>query len=417
VIYIENRFQKQIVPTERLRLLEAFSAQAAQAIANARLHDALLQRSEELERSTREVAALNERLRDRVAEQDRELAEARRAIAEQQQQLEERYRFHHLIGSSEEMREVFRLLDRISDTELPVLIEGESGTGKELAARAIHYNSSRRRAPFVSENCGALSENLLESELFGHVKGAFTGADRDHPGLFASADGGTLFLDEVHQLSLGSQRKLLRVLQEGEYRPVGGKEVLRTDVRILAASNEPLYDLVKEGRFREDLYYRLNVLRVELPSLRSRGRDVLILAQHFLDRVVETQKLGARQFSAEALRVLARYPFPGNVRELRNIVEKAAILGEGPVIGEGDLLFDSPGWQPGESVELPSALTGIPLREAREEFQRRYIERILDEAGGVVSHAADRSGITRESLHRLIRKYGLRRGGIAPPRP
>ncbi len=409
VIYIENRFRKQIVPRERMRLLEAFSAQTAQAIANARLHDQLVRRTDELEVSTQEIADLNDRLRDRVKEQDRELAVARRAIAEQQEQLEERYRFHNMIGSSEEMQEVFRLLDRIAGTDLPVLVEGESGTGKELAARAIHYNSERRRAPFVSENCGALSENLLESELFGHVKGAFTGADRDHPGLFASAEGGTLFLDEVHQLSLGSQRKLLRVLQEGEVRPVGGEDVIHTDVRVLAASNEPLYGLVQAGRFREDLYYRLNVLRVELPPLRNRGNDILILAQHFLDQVVESQHLGPKEFSIEALRELARYPFPGNVRELRNIVEKGAILGDVPIIGVSDLFFDTTDGSGADPIDLPEAFTEIPLKDAQEEFQRRYLERILSAAEGVVSHAAARSGITRESFHRLMRKYGIQR--------
>ena len=409
VIYIENRFRKQIVPKERLRLLEAFSAQAAQAIANTRLHDELVRRSGELERSAIEIEELNGRLRDRVIEQDRELAEARRTLADQQEQLEERYRFHQLIGSSEEMRGVFRLLDRVSGTHLPVLIEGESGTGKELAARAIHYNSGRSKKPFVTENCGAISESLLESELFGHVKGAFTGAERDHSGLFAAADGGTLFLDEVHQLSMGSQRKLLRVLQEGEFRPVGGKEVIQTDVRVLTASNESLYRLVGEGRFREDLYYRLNVLRVELPPLRKRGRDVMILAQHFLDEVVESQSLGTKQWSPESMRALARYPFPGNVRELRNVVEKAAILGDSEWIGEGDLFFDAESPQSAAPLELPTFLTEVTLKEAREEFQKRYVESMLTTVDGVVSHAAERSGITRESFHRLLRKYNVRR--------
>ncbi len=407
VIYIENRFRKQIVPKEKLRLLEAFSAQAAQAIANARLHTEVVERTKELERSTEEIESLNARLQDRVLKQDQELAEARRAIAEQQEQLEERYRFHHLIGSSEEMRQVFRLLDRIAGTHLPVLIEGESGTGKELAARALHYNSERKKFPFVSENCGAISESLLESELFGHVRGAFTGADRDHEGLFAAAEGGTLFLDEIHQLSLGSQRKLLRVLQEGEYRPVGGKQVVQTDVRVLTASNESLFKLVGDGRFREDLYYRLNVLKVELPPLRQRGRDILILAHHFLTEVVASQGLGEKELSPEALRALASYPFPGNVRELKNVIEKAAILGDGSWIEAADLFFDGVE-KSGGAIDLPVALTEIPLKEAKEEFQKKYLEQVLSTANGVVLRAAEQAGITRESLHRLIRKYQLR---------
>lgn len=409
VVYLENRFRKQLLGPGQLRILQAFSNQAAVAIANARLHEENVHRRRELEASQVKIRELNGQLERRVAEQSKELEETRRHIEITREQLEDRFQFHNLTGRAPQMLALYRTLERFSKTDLPVLIEGESGTGKELAANAIHFNSRRRRLPFVSENCGALAESIFESELFGHVRGAFTGADRDREGLIALAEQGTLFLDEVHELSLDMQKKLLRFLQEGVYRPVGGKEFRTADVRILSASNRPLLTLVKQGAFREDLFYRLNVLRVELPPLRQRGHDIILLARAFLRRVVEAEQLAPREFSPEALRRLAAYHYPGNVRELRNVVEKAAVLSTGTTIVDADILFDGDPALPTPTRRERDA-EPLPLREAKEEFQREYLERLLEQYDGVVARAARRSGITRESFHRLMKRHGIQRG-------
>ncbi|MGE3163504.1 MAG: sigma 54-interacting transcriptional regulator [Planctomycetota bacterium] len=408
VVYLENRFRKQLLGPGQLPILQAFSNQAAVAIANARLHEENERRQRELEASQTRIRELNAQLERRVAQQSKELEETRRRIEITRDQLEDRFQFHNLTGRAPQMLALYRTLERFAQTELPILIEGESGTGKELAASAIHFNSRRKRLPFVSENCGALAESIFESELFGHVRGAFTGADQDREGLIAIAERGTLFLDEVHELSLDMQKKLLRFLQEGVYRPVGGKEFRTANVRILSASNRPLLSLVKQGAFREDLYYRLNVLRVDLPPLRQRGQDIILLARTFLAKVVETERLEPKEFTPAALRKLSSYPYPGNVRELRNVIEKAAILCAGSSIEEADILFDG---------ELASNATGrfpatsepLPLRQAKEEFQRCYLERLLEQYDGVVARAARRSGITRESFHRLMKRYGIQR--------
>ncbi|MEM7168225.1 MAG: sigma 54-interacting transcriptional regulator [Planctomycetota bacterium] len=408
VIYLENRFRKQILEPQQYPLVEAFSSQCAVALVNARLHEQSERRRLELEESQRRVEELNRRLELRVEEQSRALEAAEREIQLKQGQLEDRFRFHNIIGESPQMQALYRVLDRVSQTELPVLIEGESGTGKELVANAIHYNSRRRKESFVTENCGAVAESLFESELFGHARGAFTGADQDRDGLIAIAEGGTLFLDEVHELSLDVQKKLLRFLQEGVYRPVGSKEFRTANVRILSAANRPLLQLVQQKKFREDLYYRLNVLKVELPPLRDRGKDILLLARHFLEQVVASEELGERNFSEGCLRLLSSYAYPGNVRELRNVVEKAAILSAGPVMQPNELVFD----QPVETIVTApdnASWQQMPLREAKEEFQREYLSTLLARCDGVVSRAARESGITRESFHRLMKKFGIQR--------
>ncbi len=231
------------------------------------------------------------------------------------------------------MRELHVRLDRLQKTELPVLVTGESGTGKELVARIVHDESPRARGPFVAVNCGALSESLLESELFGHVRGAFSGAHRDAPGLFTVAHGGTLLLDEVGEMSLGMQTKLLRVLQEGEVRPVGGERARKVDVRVIAATHRALERMVEAGSFRQDLYYRLHVLPVHVPPLRVRGDDTLLLARALLAEVAPKKRL-----SPEAAAWLVAQPWPGNVRELRAVIESAAVLGEGDVLHQRDLV-------------------------------------------------------------------------------
>ncbi|MFN0058212.1 MAG: sigma 54-interacting transcriptional regulator [Planctomycetota bacterium] len=412
VIYLENRHSKQLLPKAKARLLMAFSSQAAVAIRNASLLEENDRRRGELEISKQRIEELNRALEHKLEEQSRELEQAQIAIQRQQGQLEARFQFHNILGACPQMRNVYALLERIAATSLPVLIEGESGTGKELVARALHYceRSERRQRPFISENCAAVAESLFESELFGHVKGAFTGADRDKPGLIALAKDGTLFLDEIHALSLEMQRKLLRVLQEGEYRPVGGGEFFKANVRLLAAANRPLWDLVQEGKFREDLYYRLNVLRLELPPLRDRGNDILLLAKHFLTEICRKERLDAKVLSPESLQRLLQYSFPGNVRELRNIMEKAAVLSVGPTIRAEELYFDTKTAPANSNGGLEPGLVAVdvPLRKAKDSFQQHYLRQLLATTDGVVAHAAAAAGITRESLHRLLKKYGIR---------
>lgn len=258
-------------------------------------------------------------------------------VADLQQQLTERYRFGNIIGKSKPMQELFKVLERVARSSATVLIVGRTGTGKELVARAIHYNSPRAKGPFVDINCGALPEELLESELFGYVRGAFTGATESRPGLFEVAHGGTLFLDEVEALKPELQVKLLRVLQERVIRRVGGRENIPVDVRIIAATNQDLEAAVRRGEFREDLYYRLNVVTLYLPELRERREDIPLLVEHFLQQYARENNQPVRRFSTEAMRLLMSYSWPGNVRELQNAVEYALTMSTEPVLTIRDL--------------------------------------------------------------------------------
>ena len=304
------------------------------------------------------------------------------------------------------MQEVFHIMERVAPTDLPVLIEGESGTGKELIANAIHFNSNRRNQPIISENCGAITSTLLESELFGHVKGAFTGAIKEKKGLFELAHKGTLFLDEVGDMDLDMQKKLLRVLEEGEIRRVGGKDVIKVDVRLITATNKNLRELVLQGKFREDLFWRLNVIRIRIPPLRERKEDIPLLAEYFLDKIAKERGGERKRLSAAALRKMLSYDWPGNVRELQHSLERAHLLARSSVIKEEDIVLE------GEIQPLQSPtsfdLALKPFREARDQFTRWYLEKVLEEHEGVVSKAARSSGISRETFHRLMRKYGLR---------
>src|SRR5262245_36542843 len=252
-------------------------------------------------------------------------------------QLKKKYHFSQIIGSAPKMQDVFKMIERVADTESTILVLGESGTGKELVARALHFNSRRQHAPFVPINCSALPENLLESELFGHRRGAFTGALNDKKGLFQEADGGTIFLDEVGSMSAMLQSRLLRVLQEREVRRVGDNTPVYVNVRVLAATNEPLEKRIKEGTFREDLYYRLNVIAIQLPSLRERRDDIPLLVAHFLKDKVSPRTNKPYQVTREAIEILCAHDWPGNVRELENAIERAATLCEGDIIQAEDL--------------------------------------------------------------------------------
>ncbi len=317
-----------------------------------------------------------------------------------------------LLGHSPAMRAILDLARRAASGKSTVLITGESGTGKERIARAIHDFSDRAAKPFVVVNCGALPEALMESELFGHDKGAFTGATAKHSGLFRDADGGTIFLDEVGELPTPLQVKLLRVLQERKVRAVGSTVEAPIDVRVLAATNRNVEDEVKSGKFRQDLYYRLNVIRVEVPPLRDRREDVPMLASHFLERCARESGKEVRGFQADALRALAAYGFPGNVRELENLVERAVALAAGPVIGLGDLPAEVSGAAaaPGPALlSLPD--DGCNLDEVLGEVERRLVLEALDRAGGVRTQAAKLLGVTVRSLRYRLQKIGLDDGG------
>ncbi len=313
----------------------------------------------------------------------------------------------HLVGSSPAMLEVYKLVARVSDGRSTVLIEGESGTGKELIARAVHLNSPRRDKPFIPVNCGALPDHLLESEMFGYEKGAFTGAVGAKAGLFEAANGGTLFLDEIGDLGQALQVKLLRVMQEQEVRRVGSTSSVKVDVRIIAATNRDLATRVKEGKFRDDLYYRLNVVRIALPSLAERKDDIPMLAHHFLQKYAKHSS-HVRGFSPETMVLLKRYHWPGNVRELENAVERAVSLSHGPLLLPEDLpepirAEPSPSDKP--AGELPQGDPDVLL--TLDEVEKRHLSRVLKETRGNKVKAAKILGIDRRTLYRMAERFGL----------
>jgi DNA-binding NtrC family response regulator len=324
------------------------------------------------------------------------------------EQIQKDYGFQNLIGSGPAMRGVFETIQKVAETDLTVLIRGESGSGKELVARAIHNSSNRKHKPFVAVNCAAINRELVESELFGHEKGAFTGADSRRVGRFESADGGTIFLDEIGDMASETQAKVLRVLQERTLERVGGSKSVEVDVRVVAATHRDLEKRVEEGGFREDLYYRLKVVEVELPPLRQRSEDVPALCVRFLSQVAERLGREKKQLSPEALARLVRHPWPGNVRELQNAIEQAAVLSSGDLIEESDLnLGDA---KPGAA--LSGLADDMPFSEAKrqtvEQFEREYLLRALRENDGNVSRTAQAIGMVRQSLQQKIRELDLR---------
>ena len=335
----------------------------------------------------------------------------REQAATLQREVEGVYSFHNIVGKSPPMRELYHLLERAAGLDITVLLSGESGTGKELAARAIHYHSARREKRFVPVNCGALPSELVESELFGHARGAFTGAAGEKAGLFEEAQGGTIFLDEIGDLPLAMQVKLNRALQEREIRRVGDNRAVRIDVRVVAATHRELKKEVREERFREDLFYRLNVFPIHLPPLRDRKEDIPLLAGQFLEKYARAFRREVTSFEPDALRALTAHAWPGNVRELENAIERAVAVASGPVVREVDL---PPEVRAGpESGALPGeALARMPYRDAvelaRERMSRDYLTALLREFNGNVTQAATRAGLERESLHRLVRRYGIR---------
>jgi DNA-binding NtrC family response regulator len=319
-------------------------------------------------------------------------------------QVRGRYQFENLVGQSEKMQKVFDVVARVSDLSANVLILGESGTGKEMIARAIHVHGPRAQGPFIPLNCAAIPETLLESELFGYVRGAFTDARRDRPGLFQEAEGGVLFLDEISEISPALQAKLLRVIEDKEVRPLGSNKAVKVDVRLLSATNRDLEQLVQEGVFRQDLYYRLNVIRLELPPLRDRPEDIPLLADHFLNKFAKTSKRAVSGIRKDALAALMRYSWPGNVRELEHAIERAVLLGNQPMIGPEDL--------PGScvSVDSPSGPLTAALARAYtlRDLEREYIQRVLEDTNGNKTEAAKILGVDRTTLYRKLEDYKIK---------
>jgi transcriptional regulator with GAF, ATPase, and Fis domain len=370
LVYLDNRRAAGVFTAETLEVVESFADLISLAAHNA------------LERR---------RLSGHVEELAREL----RA----------QYRFDAIVGQSPQITETLRLIAQVADSDATVLILGESGTGKELIARAIHYNSRRRDRPFVAINCGALPETLLDGELFGHVRGAYTGAVSDTPGWFERAAGGTIFLDEIGEMSPSLQTKMLRVLETGEYARVGSTATRRSDARIVAATHRDLAVMVREGKMRQDLFYRLNVVEISVPPLRERPGDVLLLARTFLDRFNEKHGKD-RQLSTSAEELLLAYDYPGNVRELQNAIQRAVLLATGPLIEPGDLPAS---FRAVLKRGKGGALEGFRAAKKRliEEFERDYLTRCLREAGGNISQAARTAGIDFKNFHDKMGQYGI----------
>jgi two-component system, NtrC family, response regulator PilR len=334
-----------------------------------------------------------------------------RSLVEENKRLKaevmDRNSFSGFVGKSRQMQEVYNLICKVAESMANVLVMGESGTGKELAARAIHHNSPRRSASFVAVNCGAIPDTLMESELFGHTKGSFTGATADRAGLFEQAQGGTLFLDEIGEVPLQLQAKLLRVLQEREFRPVGSGSALKADVRIVAASNRNLEDQVREGSFREDLFYRLNVVQVRMPSLKERMEDIPLLVEHFYRKYSIWSGAG-EIITADALKALFGYPFPGNIRELENLVERCVVLGSRVITLDclpGSVREYRQAAAPAERVTIPDA--GVDLQGYLDAMERRFLVQALEQSGGVKKKAASLLGLTFRSFRYRLAKFGM----------
>lgn len=404
VLYLDNRLQSGAFSKEDLELASLFADQASIAILNARRVAELRERNSRLEQSRHQVESLNDQLGRKVRDRDTELAVVRAELGRERG----RYDYTSMVGASDGMRKVFQQLDKIIESKLPVLIQGESGTGKELIARAIHFNGERKEQPFVSENCAALPDSLLESELFGHERGAFTGAHRKKKGLLERAHNGTLFLDEIGDMSPEMQKKLLRALQEGEFRPLGSDRLVTIDVRLLTASHRILEDLVREGEFREDLFYRINVLSVQLPALRERSDDIPLLAEHLLARSARDAGCTVPVMPHEVMAALVAHAWPGNVRELENEMRRLTVLAQEKVKLE-DL---SQTVLEGRSLHTRSAAAKLSgdaadIKQAVAELEKSSIQAALARTGGNKSKAASELGISRFALQRKLEKYGL----------
>jgi len=358
-IYMDRRISKEKFNEQSLEFLKTFSTQAAIAIQNARLFNLLRDENKKL----KEQISLSEKFAD-------------------------------IIGKSEPMHRIFELVHTVAATNATVLLEGESGTGKELIARAIHANSPKKDKPFIPIFCGSLSENLLESELFGHKKGSFTGASEDKPGLFEEAHGGTVFLDEITEIGQNVQTKLLRIIQEGEFKRVGETHLRKVDVRFVSATNKDLEEEVKAGRFREDLFYRLNVIKIKMPPLRKRTGDIIFLAEHFLKLFSQKNKKTFSGFSKDAIKYLQEYNWPGNVRELENTIERAVILCNTPEITP-------------DVFQLRKAESSMPLGKTLKDINKFAILKTIEMTGGNRTNAAKILGVSRRWLQYQLKEWGM----------
>jgi len=409
---------------------------------NLTLEEKISVRTQQLERAQEKLRDYSDQLEKAYNEKSLQLEEVQRTLEKSLGELKLKYNYENIVGKTQPMKEVFHLMDKVTDFSVPVLIQGESGTGKELVARGIHYNGPRKECPFVIQNCSAITDTLLESELFGHVKGAFTGAYQDRKGLFEEAHKGTLFLDEVGDMSPGMQAKLLRVIQEGEIRPVGGKQLVKVDVRIISATNQDMKSAVASGRFREDLYYRLNGVTIQLPPLRDRREDVLILAEHFLVLFAQETGREVKSLTKESKNLLFTYSWPGNVRELENTVKNAFVISQGSDIQIEDFRYkkelftddvsgDALGRTglPSESGQVGTrALHGLGGANAGDDrsklqraalrtpegtrslkdMEREAISNALELSNGKRREAAELLGIPLRTLYEKIKRYDLK---------
>ncbi len=400
-IYLDNAFEKGTFDGWDVRMLESFASLASIAIRNARERREIAMRRREAVRQARRIERLNERLRKALRIRTNALRRAREDLAKQSDELGLKYSYEHIIGRSPAMKSVLRLVDRVTDLTIPVLVVGESGTGKELVARAIHFNGPRRRARIVGENCAAIPETLMESEFFGYQRGAFTGANRDHAGLFEQAHEGTLFLDEVGEMSLDMQKKFLRVLEEGEVRRIGAKKPAIVDFRLVSATNRDLSEMLSASQFREDLYYRIAGVLIELPPLRERKEDVPLLVAHFLEEGGATGV--SYRLDPAAMDLLVAYEWPGNVRELRNEVQRLRALQTGGLITAEHLSSRILAYRAPD----PDAPVREGLKAMVEDLERRVIRAALLRHGWNKSRTALELGLSRLGLRKKLERYGL----------
>lgn len=400
-IYLDNAFEKGTFDGWAVRVLESYAQLATIALRNARQRREMAKRRREAVRQARRIERLNDRLRKALRIRTNALRQAREDLAKQSDELGLKYSYDQIIGRSPAMRSVLRLVDRVTDLTIPVLVVGESGTGKELIARAIHFNGQRRRARIVSENCGAIPENLMESEFFGYQQGAFTGADRDTAGLFEQANEGTLFLDEVGEMSGELQKKFLRVLEEGQVRRLGGKDLIAVDFRLVSATNRDLSKMLGDGGFREDLFYRIAGVTIELPPLRDRREDIPALVAHFLDELLEEGEV--LRLQPATLELLSAYSWPGNIRELKNEVQRLVALQLGGEISPQQL---SPRILAYEKPKLDGAPQGT-LKEMVEDLERRVLRASLARHGWNKSRSSAELGLSRLGLRKKLERYGI----------
>lgn len=385
VVYLDNRLHKTFFEKEQIHHLEPFANQIAIAIHNARIFE----------------------------EKNQKIDNLTQKLNQTQKEVSLKYSYSNLVGRHSKMINLFRLLDKVTDSPVPVFIHGESGVGKEMVAKAIHYNGKRAKGSFVSINCASVPETLLEAELFGAVKGAYTGSTEDRPGLFVLAHGGSLFLDEIGDMPPSMQAKLLRVLQDGEVRPVGGKKTHKVDIRLISASNKNLKELVKEGKFREDLYYRLYVAPLDVPPLREKKDDIPLLVNHFLKLYSEKNNLPKKKISKEALKLFINYSWPGNVRELENFVYQLCVFSEGSTINVQDLRIKEEFFEQAEKTEghaLSQKIDSgkLSLSKAKQEFEKNEVIRALNLYHGHITKAAKHLKMVRPQLSRLIKYYGIK---------